>query len=643
MADKQVTINVVANVEDGEVQGLEQLIENIKNETAVVDVNVEDGEVLSTDAEIENLNQTAHVDIDVDDAAVQGAMQNINDGINQAKQGIGEIAAGMGEALEASGRMENTETFLSMNIGADKAKAKLDEIRSVTDKLPGDDVTLQNLLSQATVKDMSMGADAMTLMGGAAADYMAAMQNFGKNATETQQDLMNYILAGNTAEVERSPILQSHIDKLKEGTTVQERAKLLQEALNEEGWKGISQQDTYNNKLQQFDDMMTRGQMNLGNMFNEGAKGAMSFLMGLDDATGGLAGMGIAMATQFGPGLFSATQGIVTMVPGIQQLIKGMGGLGGIIPTITGAISGAGSSLMALATGPVGIAVAAIALLAIGIYEAGKAFGWWSDVGTMLDAMKAGVMSLWEAFTSNPYVIQAIDLIRQGLTDAWNAIVGFGQAIMTALSGASGGQFDILSFMIQNLNTVLSVVGPLVILAIQGIIQYFRNLYNAAVIIWPYVSSAISTAMSIATGVVNAGRGVFQGLQGVWNSLSGTVQSMASTISGALSSAGSAWNSFKSTVMAAVQPILDAANQVGDAVGQIGAAIGFGGVDMPSVSSGGYNGGTTTVTQGNTIIFNMYGDIRDEKTLDDTIDAINNRIQFEGLANGTINNGGGAL
>ena len=36
----------------------------------------------------------------------------------------------------------------------------------------------------------------------------------------------------------------------------------------------------------------------------------------------------------------------------------------------------------------------------------------------------------------------------------------------------------------------------------------------------------------------------------------------------------------------------------------------------------------------------MYGDIRDEKTLDDTIDAINNRIQFEALANGTNTNGG---
>ena len=645
MADKQVTINVVANVEDGEVQGLEQLIENIKNETAVVDVNVEDGEVLSTDAEIENLNQTAQVDIEVNDSAVQGAMQNINDGINQAKQGIGEIAAGMGEALEASGRMENTETFLSMNIGADKAKAKLDEIRSVTDKLPGDDVTLQNLLSQATVKDMSMGADAMTLMGGAAADYMAAMQNFGKNATETQQDLMNYILAGNTAEVERSPILQSHIDKLKEGTTVQERAKLLQEALNEEGWKGISQQDTYNNKLQQFDDMMTRGQMNLGNLFNEGAKGAMSFLMGLDDATGGLAGMGIAMATQFGPGLFSATQGIVTMVPGIQQLIKGMGGLGGIIPTITGAISGAGSSLMAFATGPIGIAIAAIALLAIGIYEAGKAFGWWSDVGSMLDAMKAGVMELWNAFMSNPYVIQAIDLIKQGLTDAWNAIVGFGQAIMGAFAGA-GGQFDILGFMVQNLGMILNAVMPIVILVIQGIITYFRNLYTVAVTVWPMISGAISSAIGIIRGIISGAMSIWSGLQSAWRGLQSTASSVFGAINGIVSGAGSAWHSFSSTVMSAIQPIIDQINNLKNAasgVGDLLGSIGFGGIDTPTVSNGGGYYGATTVTQGNTIIFNMYGDIRDEKTLDDTIDAINNRIQFEGLANGTIDNGGGAI
>ena len=71
----------------------------------------------------------------------------------------------------------------------------------------------------------------------------------------------------------------------------------------------------------------------------------------------------------------------------------------------------------------------------------------------------------------------------------------------------------------------------------------------------------------------------------------------------------------------------------------------MGGIETPTINTGGYSGGATTVTQGNTIIFNMYGDIKDEKTLDETIDAINNRIQFDALANGvgTNNNGSGAI
>lgn len=639
--DNVNTGNTNIHIDDSEIEKAEKELEALESEKLNLQIAVATDELTNAKAQEEELNDTAHVDIDVDDAAVQGAMQNINDGINQAKQGLSELGQGVGDVLQSAGRMEQTETFLTMNLGADQAKKKLEEIRSVTDELPGDDVALQSLLSQSALKDTKLGAKEFTELGGAAADYMAAMQNFGKSSTETQQDLMNYILQGNTAEIERSPVLQSHIDKLKEGTSIQERSKLLSEALNEEGWKGISSQDTYNNKLQTFSDLLERGKMNLGGMFLDATKGAMGFIGDIDQATGGVVGMSVALASEFGPGLFSSAQGIVSMSSGLSTMAKQYGGIVPMIGSFGSSIAGAGSSLMTLATGPVGIAIAAIALLAIGIYEAGKAFGWWKDVGTMFEALKAGVLALWDAFISNPYVIQVIDLIRQGLTDAWNAIVGFGSAIMTALTGA-GGNFDILSFMIQNLGMVLNAVGPLVVLAIQGIIQHFRNLYTAGQIVWPYISSAISTAMGIATGIVNAGKGVFQSLAGVWNGLSSTVSSMASTISGALSSAGSAWNSFKTTVMNAVQPILDAASQVGDAIGQIGSAIGLGGIETPTVGGGGYYG-ATTVTQGNTIIFNMYGDIRDEKTLDETIDAINNRIQFDALANGSLNDNGGAI
>lgn len=644
-SDNKVTISVVAEVEDGEVKNLDQLIEDLKNKAIGLDVDVDDGEIDSAKAKEEELNTTAEVDIEVDDTAVNTAMSNIQSGLNDLKAGVGEVAQGMGDVLSSAGRMEQTETFLTMNLGADQAKKKLEEIRSVTDQLPGDDVALQNLLSQSALKDTKLGVKEFNELGGAAADYMAAMQNFGKSSTETQQDLMNYILQGNTAEIERSPVLQSHVDKLKEGTSIQERSKLLAEALNEEGWSGISQQDTYNNKLQTFSDLIERGKMNFGGLFLDATKGAMGFIGDIDQATGGVLGMGVALASEFGPGLFQGTQGLISMGSGLSTMAKQYGGIIPMIGSFGSTISGAGSSLLALATGPVGIAIAAIVALAIAIYEIGKAFGWWSDLGTMFEAISAGAQQMWNAFMSNQYVIQIIDMIKQGLTDAWNAIVQFGQAVMTALGGA-GGDFDILSWAINGLQTVLNAVGPVVAFIIQAMIQQFRNIYAVGQIIWPYLTAIISGAIGVIRGIIAGAMGIWSGLQSAWRTLQSVGASVFGALSSIVSSAGSAWNGFKSTVMGAIQPIIDKIKDLKNAASGIGNLIGLGGggIETPIYSGGGYGTSSTTVTQGNTIIFNMYGDVRDEKTIDDMIDAINNRVQFDALSNGTITNtGSGAI
>lgn len=629
-----------ADVDDADIKKVEKELESLESEKINLQISVADDELTKAKAEEEALNTTAHVGIEVDDAAVQGAMQNIQSGLDDVKAGFSEVAQGMGDVLGSAGRIEQTETFLTMNMGADKAKAKLSEIREVTDALPGDDAVLQNLLSQAAIKQPKLAQKDFEQMGGAAADYMAAMQNFGKSATETQQDLMNYILAGNTAEVQMSPILQSHVDELKAANTPRERALALQKALEDENWAGISSQDTYNNKLQTFGDLLERGKTNLGGLFLGGTKDVMGFIGDIDEATGGVVGMGAAFATEFGPGLFQGAQGLISMGSGLSTMGKEFGGVMPMISHFAGEIPIIGGALSSLSLGPIALIIAAIVALGVAIYEVGKAFGWWKDVGGMFDAIKTGVFALWDAFISNPYVIQVIDLIRQGLTDAWNAISGFGAAIVSALSGGTG-QFDILSFMIQNLGMVLDAVGPVAVMVIQGIIQAFRNIYTAAQTAWPYVSNAISTAMTIAGGVINTAKGIFSGLIGVWNNVRDTVSSMASTIGGALSAAGTAWNNFKTTVMNAVQPILDAAGQVGDAIGGIASAIGFGGIETPVASGGGYYGGNSTITQGNTFIFNMYGDIKDEKTLNETIDAIDNAINYEANANGVGNNNNG--
>ena len=319
---EQEKINLEIATDDSKIKKIDAEIAQLDQKSLDLQLAIDTGELQKAKAEVDDLDGT-EIDVTVNNISAMEALDQIGQGFDRLKSGASEVGQVMGDVLESSGRMEQTETFLSMNLGADVAKKKLEEIRSVTDKLPGDDVTLQNLLSQAALKDANMTTEAFTQMGSAAADYMAAMQNFGKSSTETQQDLMNYILAGNTAEIERSPILQSHIDKLKEATTVQERSKALQEALAEEGWNGIASQDIYNNKLQQFNDMIERGKMNFGDLFLKGSEGAMDFLMELDEASGGLVGMGIAIGS-FATPLFDTFTGLSQMATGMKA-IKDLG------------------------------------------------------------------------------------------------------------------------------------------------------------------------------------------------------------------------------------------------------------------------------------------------------------------------------
>ena len=367
--------------------------------------------------------------------------------------------------------------------------------------------------------------------------------------------------------------------------------------------------------------------------------GIMSPLMGVL----GLGGQVMGFGTQL-----NGTLNLLGKFKDLPKMLSGLGGISGIFSSLGGIISGAGSSLLAFATGPVGIVIAAILLLGVAVYEVGKYFGWWNDLPGMFGAIQAGVMELWNAFMSNEYVIQAIDLIKQGLTDAWNAIVGLGQAIMSAFTG-TGGQFDIVAFAIQGLQTVLDAVGPVVVWYIQTMINNFRMAYSVAQMVWPYVASAIQSALSTAANIVNTARTAFQGLINIWNNVSNAVSGMASTIQGALSAAGSAWGAFSGAVMAAVQPILDAVNQINSAISSVNIPSWLGGgsqggVEMPITATGG-SGGSTTVTQGNTIIFNMYGDVKDEKTIDDMITAINDRLNFDALSNGvnTTDNTNGVI
>ena len=142
-------------------------IEKLEAKKIGLEVAVEKDKLESVKGEIDDLDGT-EIDVGVNNIAAMEAIDQIGSGFDRLKQGASEVGAAMGDVLSSAGRMEQTEAFLSMNLGAEKAKSTLEEIRSITNELPGDDVALQNLLSQAAIKDVSLAKDDFMQMGEAA-------------------------------------------------------------------------------------------------------------------------------------------------------------------------------------------------------------------------------------------------------------------------------------------------------------------------------------------------------------------------------------------------------------------------------------------------------------------------------------------
>ena len=113
---------------------------------------------------------------------------------------------------------------------------------------------------------------------------------------------------------------------------------------------------------------------------------------------------------------------------------------GGLIGLVVSAMPAFITSLWAAASGfmaitvagaPLWAIVAAIAAIAFAVYELGIAFGWWDDVGSMIEAIKNNIGRLWDAFINHPDVKSVI----QGIQDAWEGLNEFLKPVVDWLKG----------------------------------------------------------------------------------------------------------------------------------------------------------------------------------------------------------------
>ena len=140
------------------------------------------------------------------------------------------------------------------------------------------------------------------------------------------------------------------------------------------------------------------------------------------------------------------------------------GGLMALMPGFITSLYGAASGFMAIsvAGAPLWVIVAALAAVALAVYEVGIYFGWWTDVSSMLAAISDGVRRLWEAFINSPQVQGAIKMVQDALQQLWTflqPVISWIQTQWNNLFGDAGSNPDAVRMIWQAFQTLGDIAG----------------------------------------------------------------------------------------------------------------------------------------------------------------------------------------
>ena len=124
---------------------------------------------------------------------------------------------------------------------------------------------------------------------------------------------------------------------------------------------------------------------------------------------------------------------------------------------------------------PLALIVAAIIAVVAVVYELGKAFGWWTDVSSMIDHIWDGLNRLWNAFINHPDVQAVISVI----SSAWNWLISSIQGVITAVADFFGinssGNFDIVRALIDSIGQAWNAIT----LPIRVVFRLLQTLWSA--------------------------------------------------------------------------------------------------------------------------------------------------------------------
>ena len=262
-------------------------------------------------------------------------------------------------------------------------------------------------------------------------------------------------------------------------------------------------------------------------------------------------------------GLVSA---IGAVMAGFALLVPAIMAIEGAMALYTASLAPAITATWALLSPWLPFIAIGAAIIAI-VYEIGVAFGWWTDVGSMIDAIWAGIQRLWSAFINHPDVQGFL----AALTVAWNwlepAVTGVVNAVLRFFGVTSSSNFD----LVRTLINALGVAWNALTVPIRTVINVIRLLWTTMRTVYNNIRTAVNNIKKMFSNLPGAIRGAISSLVGIitkpfkdaYEKIKGTVDSIKSK-------AKSITNiSLSSLTDKIFGPVRDAYNKIKDKVDQI--------------------------------------------------------------------------
>ena len=476
-------IDIIISAVDEASSTFESIVGSAEDAQSSLEGMGDSAESIPTDAITDTADAVDQVEQEADETAT--ALDNINNIITgmAGAEVFGTMADALMDCADKAGTYQ--DSMMRASLEAEGAGISVNDMTDTISRLSSETGRAGGQIREAFTKSVARGITDMD-------SFETMMKGAGAQATLFNTDIETM---GNkfSQMAMRSRLMEKGLSET--GMTVEELGQAM-------GIQGATIDDV-NEKWETLDInqraaiLGTAASMNEGEEANEAYKNSWAGLHEqIDIAKGRIERLvGSILLPVLIPAMRAAAN-VLNWLGGIIDSVTS-GPLGGLVSAIGAVAAGIALAVPAIATITSAINILKLALgpaiaeswallapwlpfIAIGaaiiyvIYEIGKAFNWWHDGASMIDAISAGLQKMWNAFINHPDVQAALGVIG----DALNLLIEAGTntigVFLEFFNVAGGGDFDVVAALINGVGNAWNTVRP----AIMFVIDTWRQLIS---------------------------------------------------------------------------------------------------------------------------------------------------------------------